>query len=68
MGVLMEKDLIDILEDKMIKYYETLENDDTSLVQLELKKICVEEDLAVLESYATYYKTILDKIEKILEG
>lgn len=64
----MEKDLIDILEDKMIKYYETLENDDTSLVQLELKKICVEEDLAVLESYATYYKTILDKIEKILEG
>jgi hypothetical protein len=63
----MKLDLMDILDMRLEEIYNNLRNNRLSVVELELKKIGIEEDIAVLERYSKHFKAAVESINRVLD-
>ncbi len=60
--------LIDLLEMKLTNIYDFLKDYNKSIVELELKKIGLEEDISVLEAYVGHFKKAKQIIDKKIKS
>jgi hypothetical protein len=62
----MKIDLLDILDMRLEEIYNLIRSNCLSVVELELKKIGIEEDISVLERYKKHYEAATRTIDKIM--